>query len=310
MNLPKSARIFAHEPSEAFIQSKVQFLMDTHVWPERQTLDPHGWLENFQEQERRFARNLLNVFMYYNSQMIDAVFLAVVQQLSVTITSSATSLQQARNRWSSFLETVLITYVEGEQPNPTDSGILFARKARQVLGIRETQIVEPVVALRVLSEDPTRPVLLLDDFVGSGMQAVKTWQRLYEVNSGSTDSFASAAGRGATVSYTPIVATEYGMRAIHRHCAGLTVRPGHVLNEEYSLVSNASVLWPPALRGDAPSFLFEASQRAGIVEELGSGWTGFHGLALPLGFSHGVPDATLPLYFWCGGSWRPLIRRT
>ena len=147
-------------------------------------------------------------------------------------------------------------------------------KARQVLGIRETQIVEPVVALRVLSEDPTRPVLLLDDFVGSGMQAVKTWQRLYEVNSGSTDSFASAAGRGATVSYTPIVATEYGMRAIHRHCAGLTVRPGHVLNEEYSLVSNASVLWPPALRGDAPSFLFEASQRAGIVEELGSGVDG------------------------------------
>ena len=85
--------------------------------------------------------------------------------------------------------------------------------------------------------------------------------------------------------------------------------PAHVLDDEYSLISERSRLWPATLEAGAHEFLFEASRRAGIVDELGSNWAGFENLALPLAFFHCVPDATLPLYFWERNGWSPLIRR-
>ena len=308
----KSHRLLAHEASEAFVESKIKYLVDIHVWPERQHLDPHGWLSNFKlPEERPFALNMLNVFIYYNESMVNALFLGAVQQLSAMVTESTYSFDEAQKKWSSFLETTLITFVEGEEPNPTDSGFTFARKARQVLGIAEPQIKHPVDALRVLSTNDTSSIVVfVDDFVGSGDQMIESWHRSYCVGSG-IESFAVASKHGAKIFYTPIVATKYGLKRIREECTGLDVRPAHVVDEMYSLTSSESILWPTALKPHAVDFLCNASQRAGIVDEFGDpGWKGFHGLALPLAFSHSVPDATLPLYFWNSNDWTPLITRT
>ena len=97
---------------------------------------------------------MLNVFMYFNEDMVDALFLAAVQQLSRIVAGGGATLQEAQRLWRSFLESAIFTYVEGDPPNPTDSGLLFARKARQVLGIDQRQIVPPVVALDQASSNP------------------------------------------------------------------------------------------------------------------------------------------------------------
>ena len=109
------------------MESKIQFLMDIGVWPVRERMDPYGWLENFSDNERPFALNLLNVFLYYNDQLVDALFHGVVQRLSAYISAPATSPQEARSRWYTFFAAVRVTYVEGEDPNTTDSGKLFTR---------------------------------------------------------------------------------------------------------------------------------------------------------------------------------------
>ena len=137
-----STRLPAREASPTFVDSKVQFLIDVHVWPERQLLDPQGWLNNFFASEKPFAYNMLNAFIYYNELMVDALLRGAVQQLSASITQSAPTLDDAKERWSSFLSALLVTYIPGEQPNPADSGNLFARKARQVLRLAEQQIME------------------------------------------------------------------------------------------------------------------------------------------------------------------------
>ena len=307
----RSPRLLAHEASEAFVESKIQYLVDIHVWPESQCLDPRGWLSNFdQPEERPFALNMLNVFIYYNESIVDALFLGAVQQLSATVTESTYSFDEAQEKWSSFLKTTLITYVEGEKPNPTDSGFTFARKARQVLGIAESQIKSPVDALHVLSTNDTHPIIFVDDFVGSGNQMIGSWHRPYCIGSGKISSFAAAFEHGAKIFYTPIVATEYGLKRIRKRCIGLNLRPAHVIDEMYSLTSDKSILWPTALKSHAADFLFNASQRAGIVDEPSLNWKGFHDLALPFAFSHGVPDATLPLYFWNRNGWTPLTTRS
>ena len=284
--------------------------MDTHLWPSRQTLDASAWLKNFLPEERPFALNMLNVFLYYNDDMVNALFFAAFHQLSATITASTTSLSQAAHAWSAFIRTVLVTYVEDDPSNPTDSGVLFARKARQILRIPETQITTPVAALRALITNPSQPLLLVDDFLGSGEQIAAAWNRPYSIENATTYSLSAAAAAGAYIAYVPIVATQSGLAHIQPQCDGLHIHPTHVLNDEYSLASPASIMWPANLKPEAPNFLFTASNRAGIVKELGPHWKGFRGLALPLAFSHGVPDGTLPLYYWERNGWIPLLSRT
>ena len=253
---------------------------------------------------------MLNVFLFYNQPLVDALFVAVVQKLSATLTAQASSLAQARGLWRAFLQHVVVTYVPGERPGPTDSGVLFARKARQVLGIHENQILEPADALTRLWHNPELPLLLVDDFVGTGNQTIDAWHRPYPLQGDATLCFAAISEPASYICYTPLLATGRGLREISANCHGLQVCPAHILDEGYSLASRASVLWPENLKLAAPGFLFEASQRAGIVPRLGPDWKGLHQLALPLAFSHGVPDATLPLYYWRENGWKPLIRRT
>ena len=271
---------------------------------------PYAWLDNFSGHERPYALNLLNVFLYYNDQLVDALFRGVVERLAAQISAPATSPQEARSRWHRFFAALRVTYVEGEVPNATDSGKLFTRKARQLLGIHQERIFDPGPALSSWSEHPDSAILLVDDFVGSGSQMITTWQRRYPSASATADSFAAAAERGAAIFYLPLIATTYGLTAIERECTGLKVYPAHVLDDRYSLIAPNSILWPDALKPGAVPFLFEASKRAGIVDNCDHGWRGFCNLALPLAFSHSVPDATLPLFFWKQNGWIPLISRT
>ncbi len=279
--------------------------MDTGLWPVRKRLDPQSWLTNFSENERPFAYNLLNVFLYYNEDLVDALLIGAFQRVSAHVVGSATTLADARTRWRTFLSSVLVTQVQGEDPNPADSGYAFARKARQVLRIDEAQIAEPRHALSDVSIRFDTPVLLVDDFVGSGNQLVETWHRRQGAEG--LGSLAAAAEAGVSIFYVPLVATSLGIARLRRECSNLKVFPAHLLDERYSLIAPNSILWPESLKPHAQAFLLDASDRAGIVDGYEYGWKGFHDLALAVAFAHSVPDATLPLFFWDRNGWKPLL---
>ena len=288
----------------------MNFLRRATVWPGRQRLDPEAWLGNFTPGERAFALNMLNVFLYYNNSMIDALFQGTVHQLSSIVTASASTFHEAKLQWSSFLSTLIITMVEGDPPNPTDSGHIFARRSRTVLGINQDQIMTPESALALSLSNSKYTVLMVDDFIGSGKQLIETWNREYILTPTTRASFATAATIGRRVLYAPIIATRYGLAEINGTCRSLTTITSHILDESYSLTSPSSILWPDPMKRDVHDFLKEASQRAGIIKALGSDWTGFHGLALAIAFAHGVPDATMPLYWWEQNGWIPLVPKT
>lgn len=273
-----SNRISAQAVSEGLLGSKLQFMIDIHLWPTRPRLDHIQWLNNFLEPERPYALNLLNVFIYFNDALIDALLRSVVHNLSTNLTSAATSWGEAKTLWQDYLSEVKISYVEGEDPNVTDSGIVFARKARQILEIDQNQIVTPQLALEELMANPKVPILLLDDFIGGGGQTSSTWHRSYKVGANRNYSFELAAQSGASIIYAPLIATTAGMESLALDCPELSLKPAHVLDASYSLTGPDCVLWPDALQPTASDFIHEASKRAGIVDECEFGWEGFHDL--------------------------------
>jgi hypothetical protein len=295
-------RLAAHEVTEFFVLQKAEYFIDLHLWPERQILNPYGWLDNFTSAERPLAVHVLNVFLFFNERLGDALLRSAVQSMSVELAARATSLAEAKATWRSFLSTLTVSYVHGERPQATDSGHLFARKARQVLDIPDTQILEPAEAIGALLEKSDGTLLLLDDFVGSGRQMEASWSRVYTSADGKKGSMRMLNENGIRVIYTPLVSTAYGLGELRKSCPGLEVRPAHELDDRYSLTHADSILWPETLKSQGRDFLYTASTRAGIVDGAKYGWEGFHNLALALGFWHSVPDATLPLFYWEAGS--------
>ena len=296
---------------EIEVLSKADYFVDVQLWPLMRTLNARGWLQNFLNDEEEHAIHLLNGFLYFSTTLVDQMFTAAFQSLSSRFHNVGSSYLALQSNWQQFVDTVLVTYVTGERPNPTDSGYLFARKARQLLGIAEDRIMDPEAAVQRLVSLPG-PVLFVDDFVGSGNQFLQTWQRAVSI-SGSSGSFARIASVStATFYYCPVICTEYGYSRITSHCPSVVLQPAHVISHRYNTLAPDSFIWPAHLLPTAADFLKNASLRAGIPDSGGNvdDWRGFHKLGLALALGDTIPDASLPIFYWEDNGWTPLIRRT
>jgi hypothetical protein len=274
------------------------------VWPIQTACDPEGWLSNFRDADLPLAVHLLNAFMYFRQPLIDQLFVAAFQQLSTAIAASNAG---GRDAWRRFVDEVIITRVVGETLSDADSGFQYVRLARQIFGVGEDQLLPPERALSELLSQ-RRPLVLVDDFCGSGTQFKKMWRREFAANGTPLGRFSGLpAATIASIHYCPLIATSYGVKEITTHCHGVAVSPAHTLSERYGAFALDSLLWPANLRAEGRSFVKRASIQAGIPD---NEFQGFHSLGLALAFEHfTTPDASLPMFYWDQNGWIPLVRR-
>lgn len=299
-------------PDEINVLEACGRLVDFNAW-EQTKIDPEGWLSNFSIAERPFALVLLSRFTFLADHIVDQLFRSAFQNLSnVLFGEDWPEVSVVCDGWRKFCSRALVTIVQGENPNPSDSGWLFARKARQAVGIGEDQLKEPREVVAMLSDGFTGPVVFVDDFVGSGEQFVKTWQRRYDLPGGGTASFKALAKQSpASFFYCNAMTTEYGLKRINRLVPAVTVSAGNVIPSRYSLADPASLLWPKTIRDEGIALVEAIGRRLGYEADDGSeeDWRGFHKLGLGLAFQHSVPDANLPIFFTDRNGWRPLVQR-
>ena len=287
--------------SEDWVMEKAEFMVNVRVWPLKSALNPRRWLRNFENHEREVAVHLLDQFMYFSEELLDAAFFAGFQRLSVSMLDPQHPLG-LNLQWENFLSSVLVTPVLGEQDNIADSGRVFGRKARQVLGLSEDHLLEPHKAVP-MAKSSGRPLVFVDDFVGTGQQMIKTWETL---------DLDAVVTSGVPIFYAPALATTYGLQAILERCKGVYLSPGQLIPTEYSATAKNSMLWPAGKAEEWLDIVRLASMRAGIPDTNGDSvddWQGFHKLGLALAMHGSVPDATLALFRWEGNGWNPLIKR-
>lgn len=286
-------------------------LIDLHAWPASK-IDPHGWLENFEATDRAYAAHMLGRFMFFSDELVDALFLAAFQSLSNRVRNGWRHRPEANLAWNDFLNRAYITIVQGETPNPSDSGFLFARKARQVLGMPEDQLVAPGEALKAMADGFDGPIIFVDDFVGSGEQFLSTWMRKRNVSGHGRIAFSDIPKRQQQpIIYCNAILTEYGRDRIEINCPDVELVTGNVVPYSYSWTHPASLLWPAEHQKQGTDFIKRVSEAIGFVDDQGGeqDWQGFNRLGLGIAFEHSTPDATLPI-FHCDQNWRPLVRRS
>jgi len=301
-----------HANAEPTIIDGCDKLVDFQAWS-RTKIFPDRWLTNFEEKERPFAVYLLSKFIFFSDALTDQLFISAYQGISNFLPGEWQSIDRQRAKWNHFLNSALITIVQGENPNPSDSGWLFARKARKVLGVDQDNLCEPIFALNAAMQGFRGPIVFVDDFVGSGQQFITSWHRKQPLQKGKPVSFAEAAANLPNVFiYCNAVATEYGISKIKAICPNVIISSGNVLPNKYSWVSVESMLWPDSMRSAGLQFIRSASMKAGMPDCNGGegDWRGFHKLGLGLAFEHSVPDATLPLFTSEERGWQALVRIT
>lgn len=288
---------------------KCAALQEAGLWCPSPSLRPRAWLHNFEENDRVLAAVILDNFAFYSDRQSDLLFKAAFED------ALADFARESDERRERFLSDAIFTPVEGETPNPTDSGYSFCRRARQVLGVPEARIVRPAKALELAREGA--PVVFVDDIIGSGEQLIKTWSRSYAPSPPS--SFAAAHGAGGLdAAYISLVATSYGLKRIAQAKVPVSVFAAHVLSERHSVTQvEYKQLAPsiPDLRGALLQMLRAYSGELVVpdyMQDPGSRSLGFHDLGLLVGFEHSIPDATIPL-IWAessGANWVPLRKRS
>ncbi len=280
-------------------------LRKSTFWPGGNEIKPEKWLGNFENEDKRIAALLLDRFVFYSESATDHLLTSAWHSILDGGRKSGSKVDPTVLEGS--LNNVVFAPVEGETPNPTDSGNFMCRKARQVLGVDEDRIVTTREALECAKGGTT--VVFLDDFVGSGDQFISTWTREY--NGYSFNS--TKLDNGFSAIYVNLITTYMGLERIFDEAPSVVVSPAHVLNSRstiFGLIEEGVFD-----KAEITRFLLKYSVNLRPEEDYISDYLpyknwGYKRLGLLLGFKHSIPDATLPI-FWSPGiaGWEPLIER-
>lgn len=287
------------------VTAKCDVLKRAGIWLPEPSMRPRAWLQNFDERDRSLAALLLDKFTFYNARLTDALLIASYSSIADGLPKGPDA--PCRNQLLSALTTAVFTPVRGERPNLTDSGLMLCRRARQLIGIPESLIVETGAAIDHAYAGKT--VVFLDDFIGSGDQFLATWRgkdngRSFEV---------AQSKSGFVAIYLTLVSTTFGLSKIEKLASTVAVCATHVLDEQSTV--EGLLKRSPQLQVALHDFLRKYSARLAPKEEYIANNASYLSLGykergLLLGFEHGIPDSTLPI-FWAPGNdnWEPLIER-
>lgn len=288
------------------LAEKDQNFREFTIWPVIEEFNTQKWLNNFLPDEKQVAERLLNNFYYFNERMTDALLRAAIQNYFCQVGKN----NHENGAWiENCIRETAFVLCEGENPHPTDSGNLFARKIRDKIFIPESNIMNPKDALERRKE--FGGFILIDDFSGSGNQFESTWTRQYEISERLISFQDISKCVHQRFAYCCCFSTWKAEQKIRTVAPTVILSPAHKILNHHSAVCSNSRIWQDMDFQSARHIIHKASQRAGYrTEDCGQeDWRGFHALGLTLAFNHGIPDASLPLFFSNRNGWKPLINR-
>lgn len=283
------------------------FFQTVHVWPLNDRLNAKGWLSNFNKEEQVIASHILDFFLYYPNNMIEYLLINAVGKVGPCLLKLIPSW-----RHEDFKLKCYYSFIPGETENPTDSGYLFTRILREKLGIPEKRIVSfseiPKISKHVTE---LTPIILVDDFVGSGAQCDYAWNE--HIHDGLTLCELKNTSKLIFI-YSPLFVNFIGVERIENRCKSLILSPLHILTKEYNLFDPSCLCWKNdiSLYKSGTELILQKSKELGIPFTNGRNVKdvrGFGEQGLAIAFEHGAPDAIPPIFYWDENNWKPLIQK-
>lgn len=287
------------------VQRKCDTLVQSGLWTRRK-IRPRAWLNNFKhdENDHLAAAIILDQVLFFSR--------AAAESLQRTAFDYLLSEFRRRGGSHNHPGAIVWTHVQDERPNPTDSGFTYARNLRIHCGVDEESIVPPEKILDAAAAG--LPIVLVDDFLGSGEQLLKSWSR----NFGDGRSLASIFAESPFPAYYMcLAASEYGKDRVQDNGCPVKLVPAHTLENSYHILCrdfSPSVPCRSEVTHRIDTFLRKWGPDLTLPDYMSHPDVrsyGFHGLGLTYAVEDGTPDATLPV-IWAPGptrTWTTLVER-
>lgn len=281
------------------ILERCSLFRQMQIWPVSESLDYQGWLRNFSKEEIPIAKKILSAFMYFPQPMINYM-------LITSVGYAGREIKNIIKDWKhdDYKSRCWYSIVPGETPNISDSGFSFSRLLKEQLHIPEERLKFFAELKAILGKTTDQIVILVDDFVGSGEQCINMWSQIDGV----------VKANSHLIVYAPLIINYIGQERIKKKCSDIILTPAHYLGLEYNLFERTCRCWDNDDEYRQGIELIERkSMQIGAPmtnEEDTAYFKGFYAQGLSLAFSHGAPDAILPLFYWQENRWNPLVNKT
>jgi len=290
------------------VSQRVRSLIDLGVW-DIPLVRMEGWLKRFSGPEEQFMANCLLDSLIYRSERQFIPALASLIRGSVRWalgqvlvpgefdTDFAALLQQRPN-----CPIRLVPVIRDDQP-PTKSGPLVLRYAKRTLNIHNEWMIWPWQAAEQLRSGKISGIVLFDDFMGSGSQLkkfIRAWELTEAVESTDT-----------VFCYAPVVAHEDGINSVKASLSRLHLVCAEMLHARHAFFSEQN--WQRMTKGEVSAAsaraFYENWSRNHFHPPSRIPLEGFGKLELTIGFSHGTPNNTLPVFWQDSTVGGPLLER-
>lgn len=296
--------------------------LSQNIW-EHRINDKHidDWLENFQDSddiascEKSHALYLLSNFMFFGvreiREMLRSVYRDKIQ--NPLIQKARRELNDSKiydDVMGGYKRELSLTRFLGIG-NPSESGshlLYFFRQENDLpkeLFIHSHQIFEFTRGDKVsisLRDKTIQRYIFIDDVCGSGTQAVDYFNELLDDM--------KEIDADAEFNYITLFSTAEGLKNIRKNTEFDKVECIFELDETYKCFSDSSRYFLDNI--DMPvskEFAEEFINNYGIQMGFGEHALGYKNGQLLLGFSHNIPDNSLPIIWSEVEGWRPIFKR-
>lgn len=280
--------------------------------------DVERWLSRFkgnedtEPSEKLHALYLLSHFSYFNSSLmkvlLKSLFRDLIQYPVITKArrKNKNSLEwsELENDYNDSMKRIKIVGIG----NPSESGthlLYYFRQENELpvdmfISTHEIFSIEPDGQEKLIDVDQ---LIFLDDFCGSGSQAVRYSKNLL--------SKIVKIDQKVRLSYFPLFATSKGLNYVKKRAIFHDVATICELDPSFASVDKFSRYFKEQFEGIDKDFAFQLCKNYGNRLEP-SCPLGFKNGQLLLGFAHNIPNNSLPI-FWSDGRgdllWDPVFRR-
>jgi hypothetical protein len=265
-----------------------------------------SWLHNFDgEEEWRLALTLADGMLYYSEpqirQLWRKILLNKVKLHMIDTLYTGQPVPRDQTWFGQYLmdRAVFVGYGRAGKSGPAMA--YGFKHGHGIAGLRYMELFELLNTRDALESKDW--VFFLDDFVGSGHQAVQTWLRRAGLRSP-----AELRNQYPNVhfGYLVLLSTTAGRNEVETSTQ-MKVFFGEELDDRFKCFSDNSIIYAdPADRVRARNVMYSKGLLLWPACPLG-----YDGMELAVAFSHNTPDDSLPVIWkrMSDGSWNPLFER-
>lgn len=282
-------------------------LVSSGLWKEVNLRTLQNWIEYFESDEEKLLCGLLLDSLVFRSRAQTQALLSNVIEKSIPqlIQSSHPEFSRDLHRILSAKypgkerEEIIIVPVIRDIDPPTKSGPLVARLYKKDIGINE-KFMEWPWKLQARTTQ-AKIVIFIDDFVGTGDQFLEFYKLFFS---------SQPSHEGIKYIYAPLGACKAGLDKIKEELPRIKICQAEAILQENKFFSGM----PLRYKGIDEEFSKKMKSTYEVfLKKVGLGKLkdklGYGELELTYAYSHGTPNATLPILWAANEQYQPIFSR-